>query len=291
MTRKTDKTNMIPYFEWRVIQLGPLTLQVWGLFAAIGVIFGAWFAMNQARKRGLDAAKFERLVFSVIVWAFVGARVFHILFYAPGYYFQNPAEILKVWHGGLSSFGGFIGAALAFFSNFPPLGKRGHPPSLKLRLTSGEFLPLLPTADSLASALPLGLGCGRIGCFLIHDHPGTLAYGAGKWLAVNYPDGPRYDLGLFLGIFDFLLFGAFLWLLRKPRKDGFYFALFMTAYGPVRFLLDFLRATDLPGSDTRYFGLTPAQYGSITLFLLGARMLRSARRSSPSSRSLPSPSS
>ncbi len=88
---------MIPYFEWRTIQLGPLTLQVWGLFAAIGVIAGAWFAVRQAKKRGLDAAKFERLVFSVIIWAFIGARLGHIVFYAPAYYFQNPVEILKVF--------------------------------------------------------------------------------------------------------------------------------------------------------------------------------------------------
>lgn len=242
---------MIPYFEWRTVPLGPLTLQVWGFFAAVGVVIGAWFAMHQAKKRGLDVEAFESMAFLVVIASFLGARLFHVLFYEPAFYFAHPLEILSVWNGGLSSFGGFAGAAAAFF--------------LHLRRSK---LPLLKTADVLTAALPLGLGCGRIGCFLIHDHPGTLAYGAGKWLAVNYPDGQRYDLGMLLGIFDFLMFGAFLILLRKPRKDGFYFALFMIAYGPVRFLLDFLRVIDV-----RYFGLTPAQYACLPLFGAGCYLM------------------
>ncbi len=247
---------MIPYLALRTIQLGPMTIQVWGFFAAVGVIAGSLFALREAKKRGLEVRLCEDLILSVVVWNFVGARLFHVLAYDPGYYRQHPLEILEVWRGGLSSFGGFIGAALAFFYG--------------IRKTK---LPLLKTSDALCSALPLALGCGRIGCFLIHDHPGTLAYSF-KWLAVNYPDGPRYDLGMLLGIFDFLLLGVFLLLLRKPRRgqvprgmprrDGFYFALFMTVYGPVRFLLDFLRI-----NDARYAGLTPAQYGSIALFAAG----------------------
>ncbi len=237
---------MIPYFAWNVVQLGPLTLRVWGFFAALGVILGGAFALREAKRRGLDPLKSETLILWTIVWAFVGSRLGHALFYEPAYYAAHPLEIFAVWKGGLSSFGGFAGAALSFFWQI----KR-------------DGLPLLKTADVLTTALPLGLGCGRIGCFLIHDHPGTLAY-AFKWLAVKYPDGPRYDLGMLLGIFDFMLFGIFLLLLRKPRKDGFYFALFMIVYGPVRFLLDFLRVID-----ARYYGLTPAQYGSALLFFAG----------------------
>ncbi len=238
---------MIPYFEWRTVVLGPVTLQVWGFFAAVGVLFASWFAMRLAKRRGLDMMKFESMALWMIVWVFLGARLFHVFAYEPAFYLSHPFEMLKVWKGGLSSFGGFFGAAVSFFWQVRKLK-----------------LPLLKTTDILVMATPLGLGCGRIGCFLIHDHPGTLAHGAGKWLAVNYPDGARYDLGLLLGAFDFLLFAVFIALSRKPRADGFYFALFMLVYGPVRFALDFLRAVDV-----RYFGLTPAQYGSLLLCAAG----------------------
>jgi phosphatidylglycerol:prolipoprotein diacylglycerol transferase len=250
---------VIPYFEWRIIQLGPLTIQVWGLFAAIGVLLGSWFALRQATRRSLDAEAFSRLILQVIVAAFVGARIFHILFYAPEAYLESPLLALKVWKGGLSSFGGFVGAATVFFLHVRKPGTwrpAWTPETLK-------------KADALTTALSLGLGCGRIGCFLIHDHPGTLSYNI---LAVKYPGSPpRWDLGMLLGIFDFLLFGLFLLLLRKPRPDGYYFALFMTVYGPVRFFLDFWRV-----EDRVYWDLTPAQWGS--LFLFGAGVTIFARR-------------
>lgn len=238
---------MIPYFEWHVVALGPLTLRVWGFFAALGVVSASWFALRQAKRIGFDMERFESMILWVIVWTFLGARLFHAVAYEPAYFLAQPLEILKVWKGGLSSFGGFLGAAVSFFWHM-----RAKP------------FPLMQTADVLVKAAPLGLGCGRIGCFLIHDHPGTLAHGAGKWLAVAYPDGARYDLGLLLGALDFGIFGVFVALSRKSRADGFYFALFMLIYAPARFLLDFLRVIDV-----RYFGLTPGQYCSTALFVVG----------------------
>lgn len=240
---------MIPYFSWTVIQVGPLTLQVWGLFAGIGVVLASWFGITLAKKKGIDTEKFESVGTWVIVWAFIGARLFNVFVYEWDFYSQDPALIFNVLRGGLSVIGGFIGATAAFLWG---VRKRA--------------MPLLRSADVMVQALPLGLGCGRIGCFLIHDHPGTLSH---SFIAVKYPGGARFDLGLLLGIFDFLLFGLFLFLMKKPRKDGFYLVLFMLIYGPVRFLLDFLRASDLIISDTRYFGLTPAQYASIAIFTGG----------------------
>ncbi len=243
---------MIPYLEWKTIALGPLTLQVWGLFAAIGIVAAVVWATREAKRQGLDAAKIEALAFWTILAAFLGARLFHVLFYEPAYYLARPWEVVSVWKGGLSSFGGFFGAAAVAAWRIRKLG-----------------LPFLKTADIAVPATVLGLGCGRIGCFLIHDHPGTLAHDGWTWLAVRYPDGARYDLGLLLGVFDFLLFGALLFLARKPRPAGWTLVVFLLAYAPVRFGLDFLRAVDV-----RYAGLTPGQYGSILLFIIGFFMMR-----------------
>ncbi|MEK7545504.1 MAG: prolipoprotein diacylglyceryl transferase family protein [Patescibacteria group bacterium] len=252
---------MIPYLEWKTFALGPLTLQVWGLFAAVGVVAGTLFALREARRKGLDVAKTESLAFWTVFLAFVGARVFHAAFYEPAWYVAHPLDIVRIWKGGFSSFGGFFGAFGAFLWKGRALG-----------------LPFLKTADVLTPAATLGLGCGRIGCFLIHDHPGTLAHGAGNWLAVNYPDAPRYDLGLLLGVLDFALFGAYLALRRTTRPDGFYLAWLLMAYAPARFGLDFLRTVDI-----RYAGLTPGQYGSMLLFGVGLFVILRRVRQSPRS--------
>ena len=116
-------------------------------------------------------------------------------------------------------------------------------------------------------ALPLGIGIGRIGCFLIHDHPGTLTH---FFLGVKYPDGVRFDLGLLESILGFILFIVFYFLFKKLIKVrfGLVAGLSMASYAVVRFLFDFLRATpDFPGGDLRYLSLTPAQWGMLAVLL------------------------
>jgi len=116
----------------------------------------------------------------------------------------------------------------------------------------------------MAVGLWLGWGIGRVGCFLIHDHPGTLSH---FMLAVKYPGGARFDLGLMESILGFLLFGIFALLFSRLTKirSGLVVGWSVACYAVARFFLDFLRATDLPGSDVRYGGLTPAQWGMLTV--------------------------
>jgi phosphatidylglycerol:prolipoprotein diacylglycerol transferase len=252
---------MIPYFSWHAIHLGPLTLQVWGLFVALGIVVAAWVGSREAARRGLDADRFLELAMWCLVPAFLLARVFHVALYSPETYTVDPIRILKVWEGGLSSFGGFLGAFLG-----------------AVYFLRRHKLSFLAYAEPAAYALPLGYGCGRIGCFLIHDHPGTLSH---SLLAVRYPDGARLDHGLLLSLLGFSLFGVFFLLRKKGRGYAtFFLPSFLACYGVVRFALDFFRATDLAGSDVRYAGLTPAQYGCIAFIAIGVGLVVWQRRRS-----------
>jgi len=55
---------MIPYIFWRTIELGPITLQVWGIFVALGFAFGAAMAGWLAKRRGDD----PKVVFDLVGW-------------------------------------------------------------------------------------------------------------------------------------------------------------------------------------------------------------------------------
>lgn len=262
---------MVPYFYYPAINLGFITINTWGLFAALGFGLAIFIAWRQARCRGQDTNVILDLSFWIVIAVIIGARLGHVFFYDWGFYRANPTEIWKIWHGGLSSFGGFAGAA-----------------AVGLFYLWKRRLDLLDYSDIFIFALPAGLACGRIGCFLIHDHPGTLT---NFIFGVKYPDGVRHDLGLYLGIFDIILFGLFLfveaksrttprqaqWVRDKLPPKGFYVMAFALTYGVARFFLDFLRAYDLLGADARYGGLTPAQYGSILLFVLGLTLLARIR--------------
>jgi prolipoprotein diacylglyceryltransferase len=69
---------------------------------------------------------------------------------------------------------------------------------------------------------------------------------------------------------------ALLFLRFRNRKvrPGFFLALFSATYAPIRFLMDFLRNTDLDQADVRWLGLTPAQYGMLLLTGVGLVLLK-----------------
>lgn len=226
---------MIPFFGRETLSLFGLTIQVWGLFIALAFGIGTWVAYRRAVRLGLKPEHVVNLAGWIFVAAMVGSRVFHVVVYEPEYYLQHPWSALDPREPGYAIMGGFLGATIAFFWY-----------AKRFALNWIEY------ADTLIWGLPWGCGVGRIGCFLIHDHPGTLTNSP---LGVEYPDGQvRHDLGLYLSLVGFAIGITFLFLNRKTRPAGFWFALFLLLEGTSRLALDSFRLADV-----RYVGLTPAQ--------------------------------
>ena len=246
----------------------PPSIKPFGTLVAIGVYLGAILAGRRARQRGLDPKITGDLVFWVVVGGFVGGHMLDAIFYHPDRVLRDPLYVLALWDG-LSSYGGFIGAGIATVA----WGLRRR-------------MPVLPHAEIVGSAFPLGWLFGRMGCASVHDHPGRLS---DAWFAVRWPMGSghvgRLDLGLYEMLLTIPLVLAFAWLWRrKPvRPDGFYLGWMCTLYAPIRFLLDMLReeAGVIAGGDPRYGGLTPAQWACFGLLALGLYFLRRAYRPAP----------
>jgi len=230
---------MIPYFHFTTIPLGPISIQVWGTMVALGILAGAWAAARMAEHRGQNPKFIWDLTFWVVLGAFLFAKLFMV--------FYDPLAILAT--SGFSLIGGFIGAML-----------------FGIVFLRKKQVDVWAYSDTAVFGLPLGLCIGRIGCFLIHDHPGTLS---DSILAVAYPDGDRLDHGLLLSMNGLLLFLAFLLLAKRRAQTGTYLIVFLIWYGIVRFILDFYRAVDGPIVDARFFGLTPAQYASVVMGCVG----------------------
>lgn len=250
---------MIPYFTLSSISVGPVTIQAWGLLVALGILVATYLASRQLRRDGLDS----KVAWDIAAWgviaALVGGRLFHVLFYQPSFYLENPAQILAIWKGGMSIMGGFLGALLAAWAYF-----------------ARKKLDFWKYVQRLVFFLPLGLAIGRLGCFLIHDHIGVLCQGECR-LGVDFPGGARYDHGLLLSLNALLLF-IFFHVLKSAGKKVNYAAIFLLWYGAMRFLLDFWRAWEGPGAEARLFGLTPAQYLSVSFVAAGIFLLARGRK-------------
>jgi phosphatidylglycerol:prolipoprotein diacylglycerol transferase len=192
----------------------------------------------------------------IVLLGFLVAHWVSVIFYFPERIKENPGILLNFW-AGLSSFGGFLGAFIAF-----------------LYFTKRASINRLVYADAVALGLSVGWIFGRTGCFTAHDHPGRHT---SFFLAVKYPDGPRHDLGFYELLFTIALTAALFAFARKPRRPGQIIGLAALAYAPARFLLDFLRAVDVARPDERYAGLTPAQWACLATAALGAKLLFGAK--------------
>ena len=248
---------MIPYFQFTQIHLGPITIQVWGLLVALGLLFGTWVSAKRAQQKGFNPKLIWDFAFWTFLSAFLGARIFHVLFYDPSHYLLNPIDAINPALPGFSVIGGFIGASLTV-----------------IYLIRKNKLPFYKFADVAIFGLPFGLAIGRLGCFMIHDHPGVAC--TSNPLCIIYQDGiARHDHGLYLSLLGFFTAGIFYIFGRKDQNPGFFMALYLIIYAFARFFLDFYRAIDI-----KYFYLTPTQWLLIPAFAFGVFLMMKTLRSS-----------
>lgn len=242
---------MIPYLQEPTVRIGSVTLHAFGAFVATAVFVGCWIILRRAEQQSRDRETMTHLLLWVLGCGFLVSHLEHLtfaeswMFARPLVALSQPALLLNLW-GGMSALGGMVGGVLG---GVLFMRRKGWP--------WGEMLAHL---EMIAFASPFAWSIARAGCALAHDHPGVHTM---SWLAVRYPDGPRFDLGLIDFFCVLSLAGLFLFLDRHTRPRGFYFVLFLLLYGSERLLLDNLR------DEERFLGLTSGQYGAGVAVLLG----------------------
>jgi phosphatidylglycerol:prolipoprotein diacylglycerol transferase len=251
---------VIPYFQIPPLRIGPIAIQPFGVLAAAGVYLASLLLVRRARDEGLDPAPLNAFATWALVGGIVGGHLVHLFLYHPEELRSGGIlQVFKVWDG-LSSTGGVLGGLVAGAAYF-----------------RARHLSFAAYGDVFALSVAPGWAVARLGCFSVHDHPGVLTSFP---LAVAFPGGARHDLGLY----DALLLTAItvvLYAARRTELRGSLLALLALLYGIGRFLLDFLRARDLPYVDARYAGLTPAQWFCIALVVYGALRVTVALRHHP----------
>jgi phosphatidylglycerol---prolipoprotein diacylglyceryl transferase len=246
---------VLPYVELPTLHL-PLGLSIhpFSVFAALGVYVGAVLIVRAGRTYGPGNTQ---PLSEVFVWAVVGgilgAHLLHVLGYHPELLrTQGPVVLLKVWDG-VSSMGGVLGGLLGIVLYF----RRRH-------------LSIAPYWDAIALGTAPAWAIARVGCAVVHDHPGVRS---DAWFAVAFPDGPRLDMGLVDCVLLIAVSVVLYLLARRKHHPGFLMGVLALGYSVPRFFLDFLRARDLPFVDGRMAGLTPAQWITPLLALVGLRLI------------------
>lgn len=243
---------MIPYITIPPFHIwGPIGIQPFGVLVVTGCIVGYLVARWHASSVGLEATALRGILFWVLVPAFVFSQLISLGLDHPELVLgQRPTRHVGAT---LSSYGGLFGGALCAVVYFRRKG-----------------LDVWRYTDCLVLGLTVGWFFGRLGCTIVHDHPGIRS---DFILAVQYPSGARHDLGLYEWLFTIGLILLLLVVRTRKPAPGTILGLICVLYAPVRFGLDFLRI-----NDKLYFGLTAGQYFSVALLAIGVWVLMRTRR-------------
>ena len=249
---------VIPYTTFPEIELGPITIRTFGVMVGIGVVLGAWLAGRYIESRSvITRDETYRMATILVVAGIVGARLTWVLTHLEE--IDSAIDVIAVWEGGLQFSGGFLGAIIVGIPWFRRWDRRTR------------WIAL----DGYAYGLAIGLGIGRIGCYAVGEHFGSMS---DFFLAVRYDGGSvredtlgdvplevgmtfhhtaLYEFGYMLVLF--VLLGL---LMRRRVATAVLIGTFCLYYGICRFLSDSLRV-----NDERVLGLTGAQYMCIGLVL------------------------
>jgi phosphatidylglycerol:prolipoprotein diacylglycerol transferase len=289
--------------ELFAIEIGSFRFALrWYALAYIAGLLAGWWLIVQAVKRPalwpgdsapMQPAQVEGLLTAVVLGVILGGRLGYVLFYQPGYYLQNPAEILMVWQGGMAFHGGLIGVAVAAFI-FCRMNK----------------VPPLQVADAMSMVVAIGLGLGRLSNFIngeLWGRPTDVSWGViFPGPAAQDCPGPvgivatelgqmcaRHPSQLYQVALEGLVLGAVMlrlaWRRGWLKTPGALTGMFFTIYGLARFAVEFVRQPDAqfvgPENPIGFaialspsVGLTMGQLLSLPMIALGLWLVASRRR-------------
>ena len=236
----------------------------YGLMYLLG--FLAFFALGRSQIKhkpwfGWHNEMLDDALFYGALGVILGGRIGYVLFYQFGSFMQHPLDIFKVWQGGMSFHGGFLGVLIAMF-----FFTRKHPQ------------PWLKIMDFVAPLVPIGLGAGRMGNFINGELWGRATNSSYGMIFPQVDNIARHPSQLYEFALEGIVLFSVLWIFsRSQRPIGAISALFLLGYGSFRFLVEYTRQPD-EYLGLLQLGLSMGQWLSLPMILLGVWMWFKSRQ-------------
>ena len=237
---------------------GSVRVYWYGILFASAILSGLQFMKWVYKREGLDVESLDNMFLYIVIGIVVGARLGHVLFYDPAFYFAHPAKIIAVWEGGLASHGGGLGVIIALYIytkkykiNFLWLIDRIAIPTALF----GFFVRMGNLMNSEIVGIPT-------------DKPWAIIFTRVDML----PRHPAqvYESLSYLSIFFIL---CFVYKVYKEKfQNGFLFGLFLVLIFSARFLIEFVKVQQAD-YDTSFLMMSTGQALSIPFLILGFALM------------------
>jgi len=268
----------------------------------VGILIGWWIATRAIARPALwtndtpalNREQIEDLLTWVIVGVIAGGRIGYVLFYGNGQFTSDPLSILRIWDGGMSFHGGFVGVCLAVIVSARRYGAALGDVANILALTATPAIFLVRIANFINAELfgrvtdvPWAVTFPQI-CV---DPARQMCQTTGAWFYTGL-EQPRHPSQLYEAGLEGLLLGAIILTLAFTRgwlkRRWSLVAVFLMGYGLSRFVVEFVRQPDQQFTspdnpigwayDFGTWGLTQGQALSIPMILAGLALIVITRK-------------
>ena len=258
----------------------------YGLFMMLALSAGLFISLRVARWHKIQKDVVYDLFFYLVVFGFLGARLFYIL-YNFNYFWQNPLDVFKIWQGGIAIHGALIFGVLVLWrfarnlvlqkikcSDKTPLNRQYPAMPSDSTLLRQSFRNDVKNwfwklAAIIAPGVVLGQAIGRWGNYFnqeLFGLPTALPWGIPISLANRPPEFEMFEYFhptfLYESIGNFIIFIILLamhWrvnrktehIINNTDNDASYAKIaisYLLLYSVLRFFIEFLRIDKTAGS-------------------------------------------
>lgn len=254
-----------PTIDPVAMHIGPLSIHWYGIMYLIGFTSAwglAWYRIRRPQYADWSSDEINDLIFYAAIGVIIGGRVGYMLIYNTTTLFDYPMSLFKIWQGGMSFHGGFIGVCCALWI-FAKVKQK----------------TVFTVTDFIVPLVPIGLAAGRLGNFINGELWGRATDVPWAMVFPHADHLPRHPSQLY----EFLLEGVALFILlwiyaRKPKPPAAVSGVFLIGYSCVRILCELFRQPDPQLGFMAWGWLTMGQLLSIPLLLLGCGLVVYAYR-------------
>ena len=222
----------------REFSIGPVSIHMYGLIIAFGLVLATIYCMRRANQFGLTEDHVLDGVLCVTPFAIICARAYYCAF-SWELYADDPISVLYIWNGGIAIYGGVLGAIIGMYV-----------------FCRVKKISLAATLDLVLTAFLIGQAIGRWGNFFNREAFGAETESFLRMGLLDTFSGTvtyHHPTFLYESVWNALGFVLLHFLSKKREYDGQIALGYAVWYGLGRTFIEGLRTDSLyiPGTAIR----------------------------------------